>query len=363
MVSFGRVQLLAMLAAGLGLLGGCNRVPPSASVRADSPTAGLRDTSAPEQPVLRVTGTVQAVRSYSVRVPQISGQNSRLTLVRLIPNGSKVAKDDVLVEFDRTTLLDEEREAVAKLEEIGHQLEEKRAQIRNDAAKRIALLREAEADLNKAVIQLKKGPILSEIDRLKNEERAESAKARVGSLRKSDAARQLAEAASVQVLELKRQRQQVTLERIGSNLDRLVIRAPQGGMVAHENTWRSGSMGPPQEGDQMWPGQPVLRIFDPSSMVVDAAVNEPDLAALRPSVRAALYLDAYPGVEFEAELVSASPVATAGLDSPVRTFSARFRVLSADPRLLPDLSAALEIPRSPGQVSAAAARRPAGRQP
>lgn len=317
----------------------------------------------PEKDVLRVTGVVQALNAQTIRVPQISAQSSRVTLVRLIPNGLRVEKDDVLVEFDRTSLLDEAIDVEARIQDLGHQIEEKQAQIRNEAAKRTSQIREAEADLQKALLQLRKGPVLSEIDRLKNEERAESAKARVGSLRKSDAARQLAEAASVQVLELKRQRQQVTLERIRSNLDRLVIRAPQGGMVAHENTWRSGSMGPPQEGDQMWPGQPVLRIFDPSSMVVDAAVNEPDLAALRPSVRAALYLDAYPGVEFEAELVSASPVATAGLDSPVRTFSARFRVLSADPRLLPDLSAALEIPRSPGQVSAAAARRPAGRQP
>lgn len=345
MVSFARVRLLAMLAAGLGLLGGCNRVPPSASVRADSPTAGLRDTSAPEQPVLRVTGTVQAVRSYSVRVPQISGQNSRLTLVRLIPNGSKVAKDDVLVEFDRTTLLDEEREAVAKLEEIGHQLEEKRAQIRNDAAKRIALLREAEADLNKAVIQLKKGPILSEIDRLKNEEKATSAKSRVESLKKSDGYRIQAEAAAVKILELKKQRQEVTLERIRSNMSRLIIKSQQDGMIALENIWRSGSMGPPQEGDQLWPGQPVLRLFDPGGMVVDALVNESDFAAVGKQSEAKLYLDAYPGATFRAFLETASPVATAGLDTPVRTFSARFRIEGQDPRLLPDLSAALEIPR------------------
>ena len=202
--------------------------------------------------------------------------------------------------------------------------------------------------------------MLSEIDRLKNAGRAESAKTRVESLRKSDGARKLAEEASVKVLELKRRRQEVALDRIRSNLDRLVIRAPQSGMVAHENTWRSGSMGPPQEGDQMWPGQAVLRIFDPSSMVVDAAVNEPDMAALAGPARAALYLDAYPGVEFEAELMTASPVATAGLDSPVRAFSARFRVVSIDPRLLPDLSAALELPRNPkpGPARAAAAGPP-----
>lgn len=110
----------------------------------------------------------------------------------------------------------------------------------------------------------------------------------------------------------------------------------------------------------MWPGQPVLRIFDPSSMVVEASVNEPDLAALQPAAHAVLYLDAYPGANFEAQLVSASPVATAGLDSPVRTFSARFQVLSSDPRLLPDLSAALELPKRRDRATTAAKRSERG---
>lgn len=104
-------------------------------------------------------------------------------------------------------------------------------------------------------------------------------------------------------------------------------------------------MGPPQEGDQLWPGQPVLRLFNPQKMIVDASVNESDAAGMKPGVKAKLYLDAYPGAEFEAELVTASPIAVAGLDSPVRSFSVRFKVLSEDRRLLPDLSAAIEIAR------------------
>ena len=39
------------------------------------------------------------------------------------------------------------------------------------------------------------------------------------------------------------------------------------------------SMGKPQEGDQLFTGQPLVRIFDPSQMVVDTVVGEPDGAA------------------------------------------------------------------------------------
>jgi HlyD family secretion protein len=300
---------------------------------------------APLPPHLRTTGTVQALQALSVRVPQITGLSSRVTLAFLVPNGSKVEANQVLAEFDRTTILDEVRETEAKVAESSHQLEEKQAQIRSDRAKREATAQEARAELRKAQLQLRKGPILSEIERLKNEAKAATATARVTSLQKSNALREKAEAAALQVQQLKLDRLKLTLERLRRNLDRLVIRSPHAGMVALETVFRSGSMGPPQEGDQMNAGQPVLRLFSPDQMVVDASVNESDVSVLRPGVSAKLYLDAYPGAEFTAQLMTASPIATAGLDSPVRSFSARFRILGQDPRVLPDLSAALEIPR------------------
>jgi multidrug efflux pump subunit AcrA (membrane-fusion protein) len=333
------VYLVLGLAAG-GLIA-CSRGPTptleAAPQVADPPVApgGNR--------VFRATGTVQALKSLSVRVPAIAAQRSQLTLTHLAPNGTRVAKGDLIIEFDPTTLLDEAREAQAKLDEIIHQKEERAAKARSDSATRQSQIREAEADLAKARIQLKKGPVLADIVKRQNEIKAETATSAVASLKKSHALHELEEQAAVRILELKIERQRVGLERTKNNLERLSIKAQQDGMIALENTWRSGSMGPPQEGDQMYHGQPVLRIFDPSAMVVDVMVNEPDVAALSKTTRAKLYLDAYPDAAFEAVLESASPVATAALNTPVRTFAARFRVGQQDARLLPDLSAALEI--------------------
>lgn len=327
------------------LASGCSRAP----ARADAPPPASRpDPATPERFVVRATGVVQAVRSISIRVPQISqtsGQGSRLTITHLVRSGARLAEGDVLVEFDRTAILDQEIEAKAKLSELEHQLQEKKAQIRSDLAKRQALLREAEADLGKANLQLRKGPILAAIERQKNEARAASAQARVESLKKSDAFRVRAEAAAVEILELKLRRQQVMLDRIQNNLARLVIQAPQSGMAALETVWRSGSMGPPQEGDQVWPGQPLVRVFDPTRMVVETTISEADYRYTKNAARARVYLDAYPESVFDAELETASLVATSGLESPVRSFFARFRMAQEDPRLLPDLSASIEIDR------------------
>lgn len=337
------------------ILAGCGRQPVSAQAK-DTVAPGERGSTPADKSLIRSTGMVQAVRTLTIRVPQlaqVSGRNPQLTLTKLVPNGTGVKQGDILVEFDRTLQIDDAREAQAKLDDLQHQLEEKRAQVNSDSTKRMSEIRQAEADLAKANLQLQKGPVLADLDRKKNEVKAASASERLVSLRKSHDYHLKAEVAAVRTLELKCDRQKVVVERLKSNIERLIIHAPHNGMVAFETVWRSGSMGPPQVGDQMWPNQPVLRIFDPSAMIVDAQVNESDFAVLGPGTHAKVFVDAYPNIAFEAQLESASPVATAGLESPVKSFTARFRINDRDTRLMPDLSASLEIQPANKSVVAA----------
>jgi HlyD family secretion protein len=217
------------------------------------------------------------------------------------------------------------------------------AQHRADAEKRAADLQQADADLSKAQLELRKGPILSEIDRLKNQAKLEDAQAHVASLKRSQHAHDVAEAADLKILELQRDRQKVAWERALANAEKLVLKASMSGMVARENTWRNDSFGPAQEGDQIWPGEPLLRIFDPSEMEVQVTLGEPDGAAIEDVSQATVRLDAYPDLTFKAHFDSASPVATALLDSMVKSFPARFRLEQRDAHLLPDLSAAVDL--------------------
>ena len=85
------------------------------------------------EPLVRATWTVQAVRQISVLVPSITCQSSRITLTRLIPNGTRVKAGDVLAEFDRTQQLDNARDAAAKLDDLEHQVAQRVAQNRSDA--------------------------------------------------------------------------------------------------------------------------------------------------------------------------------------------------------------------------------------
>ena len=325
------------IGAALALLG-CGRAPvvTHAAVVVTDPSPKVRRQ-------IRATGTVQAVHVFNVQVPQITGQGNKMTLTSLVPNGSRVKQGDILAEFDRTQQLDNARDTQAKFDDLSHQVDQKTAEFRSNAEKRRSDLQTAQADFAKAKLQLRRGPLLSEIDRLKNEAKAENAEAHVASLTRSAHFHDEAEVANLRVLELQRDRQKVSLERARRNAERLIIRSPLSGMVALENIWRSGSMGHAQEGDQLYAGQPLIRIFDPSEMEVATLVGEPDGAILQPGAHAKVLLDAYPESTFDAHFVSASPVAAAALGAPIKTFAARFRLEQTDPHLLPDLSAAVIV--------------------
>ena len=218
----------ARLTCGLGLmlvLCRCSGPAPtraSAAVQVTPPAeVGPND--------IRLTGTTRAVKFFNVQVPQISSQGGRLMLIKIIPNGSKVQPGDVLAEFDPTDQLDSERDIRAKYEDLEHQVDQRAAQNRSDAAKRAAALAQADADLTKSQMELQKGPVLSEIDRLKTEVKREDAREHVASLKRSNALHDRADAAALRILELQRDRQKVALDRAQNNLQRLQIHATIGG--------------------------------------------------------------------------------------------------------------------------------------
>jgi multidrug resistance efflux pump len=292
---------------------------------------------------VRATGIIRAVHSQTVLVPRIEGLGGNLTLATMAENGVMVSPGDSLATFDRANEVKLLLEAQTKFDDLGHQIEQKRALNNSNAEKRVADLQQAQADLKKAEIESRKGPVLSAIDQEKNQVKLEDARAHVASLEKSGQFREIGERAELRILELQRDRQGVAVARQTRNSDRLTVKAPIRGMVALENIWRNNSMGHAQEGDQIWPGSPLLKLFDPSAMAVEVAVGEPDGAVLVPGARATVHLDAFPELTFTAHFESASPVATSPLDTSMKTFAARFVIDQNDPRLLPDLSAAVDI--------------------
>jgi multidrug efflux pump subunit AcrA (membrane-fusion protein) len=337
------VRQLAALLPVL-LLASCSRTAPPTAEAAAPPTT--REPARADREI-RLTGLVEAVHSSKILVPQIFGPGGPLTLTHLIRNGSEVKQGDLIATFDATTQIDAARDAQAKYDDLGHQVEQKRAQNRADAEKRAIDLKTAEGELAKAELELKKGPTLPDIDRAKLQVKLDTARKHVASLIKTNVLHDRSDAASLRVLELQRDRQKVALDRTQTNIAKLEIHSTLPGMVAIQDVFRSNSRGKPQEGDQLFPRQTLASIFDPKEMSVRCAVGEPDGVALVPGAHAKIYLDAYPDIAINGHVEFVSPVAASALGSPIKSFSALVKLDGADPRIMPDLSAAVVVESAP----------------
>jgi hypothetical protein len=129
-----------------------------------------------------------------------------------------------------------------------------------------------------------------------------------------------------------------------SNSDKMTIRAAMNGVAVLNTIWLGSRMGTVQKGDSVQPGVPFMQVVDPSQMEVRAMVSQSDLDRVHAGQAATVHFDAYPGMSLPAVLTEVSPLGEQGkFSEKIRTFSALFSIQGNDPRLLPDLSAALDI--------------------
>lgn len=103
-------------------------------------------------------------------------------------------------------------------------------------------------------------------------------------------------------------------------------------------------MGEVQEGDQVRPGVPFMQVVDPSRMEVRAPVNQQDFLGLQVGQTAEVRLDAYPQLVFPGKLEEMAPIGRSGdFSSKLRSFFVVFSISGSDLKLMPDLSAAVDV--------------------
>ncbi|MGH9415802.1 MAG: efflux RND transporter periplasmic adaptor subunit [Terriglobales bacterium] len=336
---------MSVLAVAATAAVGCTATVRSAAPAGDSGAYSIA-TAGPGQlsRSLRIAGTTQAVNSFTVRIPRIRGNGSQFTLVNIVENGAVVKKGDVLAQFDATDAEQNALNIKATYDGLIHQVADTDAQNKANAETRASSLQQAETTLGTAQLEMKKGPILSSIDAQTDKINVEDATDQVASLKVQNALQSKADAAALRILELQRDQQKLQWEQAEGTVEDMTVKAPLAGMVALLPIFRSDSEGPAQPGDQLHRGDAILSIFDPGAMEVEAQINEADGANLTPGLKGVLYLDAYPGTALPVQFVSSSPVAVpAGFFSPIRSFTAMFQVAAHDPRVMPDLSGAIDL--------------------
>jgi multidrug efflux pump subunit AcrA (membrane-fusion protein) len=205
-------------------------------------------------------------------------------------------------------------------------------------------MKQAEDELKRTQLELQRNEIVSRIDAEKNQEALDEAQATLKQLKETYQLKRAAAAATIRIQEIQRDRALEAMRYAQGNAAKMVVHSPMPGVVVYNTIWLGGRMGTVQQGDQVRPGVPFLQVVDPSQMQVRVQLNQVDLLKVHAGQRAEMQLDAYPGMTLPAVLEEVSPLGHTGqFTEAVRAFTATFSVQGTDPRLLPDLSAALDL--------------------
>ena len=295
--------------------------------------------------LFRLNGTTQASRSFVVLAPKLEGaQVGSMVITKLVPAGTHVKKNDVLVEFDPQAQTKDYLDKKSAYEILVGQVAQKQAEEDIARAKDDTAMKQAEDELKRAQLELQKNEIVSRIDAEKNQEALDEAQTTLKQLKGTYQLKGAAAASAIRILEIQRDRALEATRYAQGNAAKMIVHSPMEGVVVYNTIWLGGRMGTVQQGDQVRPGVPFLQVVDPSQMEVRVELNQVDLLKVHPGQQAQMHLDAYPGMTLPAILEELSPLGHTGqFTEAVRSFTARFSVQGTDPRLLPDLSAALDL--------------------
>lgn len=276
---------------------------------------------------------------------------------------------DVVAEFDRENMLlrvEDYRSSVAQQEANFKKMQAELKMFRENHRQTIAA---AKAALDKARLDMKTVPVLSDIDAERVKLALEEAEAQYKQLLSEVKHVEVSEKAQLRNAELDLRASQLELRRSEQNAEQMVSRAAIGGMVVMQNMLRGSEFGQIQEGDQLFPGQLFMQIVDTRTMVVNATINQADAERVRVGQKAMVRFDAYPGLELPAHVRAVAAVTKTGgfRANYVKEIPVVLKLDAVDPRVIPDLSVSVDVElaseQAPASVSLAAVFGEEGERP
>jgi HlyD family secretion protein len=310
---------------------------------------GLPARASPAPGALRLQGSVEPVRSHPVVVPRLAGSgNGTLVIVHLAKPGSRVKHGDLLIEFDRQAQIKTASDRQAEYRDFVEQITRKRGEQLTAGAHGEAELKTAENAVKSAELEVQKTEVVPPITAEQNRLSLDEARAKATQIRRTFELRRKLDAADIRALEIQRDRALNAWKHADSNAGKMRVMSPIDGMVVLKSTWKNGTMGEVQEGEEVRSGLGIMEVIDSSAMQVRARVNQADVSALRVGQPARITLDSYPGRAFTGKLEQLSQIGTIStMSSRVRTFLAVFSIEGSDTHLMPDLAAAIDMGQEP----------------
>jgi multidrug resistance efflux pump len=266
-------------------------------------------------------------------------------LLTLAKPGTHVKQGDVVAQFDpqnQLQRLDDYKDTVIQLE---NSIKKMMATLASTKEAHDQDVRTAKAAWDKALLDLKTIKVKSAIDAEKFKLAVEEAETKYKQLVDESALVDESQRAAIRSSQLNRDQSKIELQRAENNVQRMTIKAPMDGIVVMGNIVLNGELRQIREGDQVAAGQPFMSIVDPSSMVLNATVNQVDAERLRLGMRATIRLDAYPDLQLPGSLIGIGAMSKTSTfrASYVGEIPVRVKIEKLDPRVIPDLTGSAEI--------------------
>jgi HlyD family secretion protein len=338
---------LAFLFAALSFLGGCD-------------TRAARSATGPPQAEVQrgdlqlriaTTGLLKSAHTYPITAPPVGG--AMLQILHLPRTGTPVRKDEMILEFDVSQQrynLEQNRNELAQAEQ---EILKATADAEIQTAQDNTNLLKARFAVRKAVLDVSKNEILSEIDGKKNLLALEEARRALAQLETDVKSHAASNRAGLLVSREKQNKAKLAMKQALENIENMKVKAPASGiLVLHGNDSATGGMffsgmtlPDYQVGDQVGPGTTVADVVDVGEMEIEAQVHEIERPMLKPGMVAEVRVDAIPGETFPGKVSDVTGAVSQEFwrASPYSKFGVTIRLDRPDARLRPGFTANLVL--------------------
>jgi RND family efflux transporter MFP subunit len=287
------------------------------------------------------------VNSVIIAAPQVP----TLQIVTIAESGRPIRKGEVVVEFDAAAQEQSLLERNTTVRTVDSEIVQSQASHKIvDEADSMNLMT-AQYNLERAKLDASKAEVVSAIEGAKSRIDVGISQGELGQVNTVIDAHKTTQQADIDRLRQRKDKTLRDVERAKGYLSKMVLRAPQDGIVNILPNFRaSGSFGsspPPfKEGDRVWTGAALAEIPDLSNMRIELKLDEVDRGRLQIGQPVRIRVDAVADRELKAELDWISPIASVNFQRfglSEKTFPARATMKELDPRLRPGMSATAEV--------------------
>lgn len=304
-------------------------------------------TVGPLESSIRLNGQTSARSFYTVTAPIMRGPESRggMVIQKMAKNGVLVRKGEPLIEIDGQSMADHVDDVKDQLKQGNNDIEKRKAEQLVELGQLEQTLRIAKSQLDKARLDAQPAPVRTEIERELLKLAVDEADARYTQQQQDFEQKKAAHAAEIKILQTTVARHKIHLGRHEIDLSRFTVLASNPGLVVHQPIIRGGDMAQIDEGDQVYPGMPVVKVVDPASMQIEANINQAQSSELRIGQRVRIGFDAFTGLQLTGHVYSIGALASSSGRSQffIRMVPVRITIDKLDPRVIPDLSAFVDV--------------------